>query len=930
MTRRALGLLLFLAMGRIAGAVGPVCSVREPRLRVPRDDIFTEQQEQWLGDAQAEMVEPRYTLLPQAESAYLDEIGKRLLDQLPPTSIHYTFRVFESPDLRAFSLAGGHIYISRKLIMDARSEDELAAMLAQEIGRVYIHHSASAVTLRLDKLMHVKTLGDKADVYDKFERVLNVPPNDASQLNPDDQQHDELLADRVGLYAMVKAEYAPEAFTAFLDRVNDNGGFTGNLFTDLLDMTPDVSIRVRMAHRTIDALPGSCRRPRPVYRMGFKPFQDAMRRQRIDPFVPGTPGLPSMPLQPPMNPALENVALSPDRKYALAQDEYKIHVLSTAPLKLLFSVDALGAEMAQFSSASDLLVFNYNDLHIEKWELVSGQPLDILDFVDYAGCVQTSLSPNGDVLACISLNGDSVWLKLVDVSTDRLLFQNMHFFDHYFGAANTNVSMRSNSNFQALMRWTRDGRYFVAASGIVGMAYDLQQHHTVPLEKTLSSLSQERFAFVGSDKLVSTCDWSYKSGAAQETYKMCYTTFPGGRSLGEFQLPRGWLAGVTSGDSLLFGPVRNAAAVILDPATGKVHDEFKLETVDLVGDRLATELPKGGVAVGPLGGKMDAIGLPVTPLATVEASAFSLNGRYLAVSDRARGAEWDLSAGKQIALTSPFRAVAIDNGGKLQAQFIDRELEPSIDSSIDKRTHKYVNGLSASADPVQYGSIRVRFKPRNILQDIDHDVDLEAYDAVTEARLWSTRFEYDVPQIVPADGDKLLFVMDRQSAVGNAEASRNRKKLIRPSDANRQFFVDQGTLIEVVSSRTGAVERALLAPQLSSSRREERTAALFGNLLAVYGNNNNTVVYRVSDGARQLAFFGRALAGDEGLGMVAATNRPQELTVYNVATGTPLMNLLLDQDVIAARFVAEQKQLLVLTATQHVYRLDLAGLTGTR
>jgi hypothetical protein len=926
MTQRAIGLLLFLVTARIAGAISPACSLRQPQLRVTRADIFTDEQEQWLGDAQAEMIEPRYTLVPEAESAYLNEIGKRLLDQLPPTKVHYTFRVFESPDLTAFSLAGGHIYVSRKLIMDARSEDELAAMIAQEIGRVYIHHSASAVTRRLEKLMHVKTLGDRADVYDKFESLLNAPPNDASQLTQEEQEHDELLADQVGLYAMIGARYAPEAFATFLDRVNNNGGFTGNLFTDIFAMTPDISIRVRMAHKTVDSIPRSCRRPRPLYLPGFKPFQDALQGLRIDPLLAATPGLSSIALRPAMNPALENVALSPDGKHVLAQDQFQIHVLTTKPLKLRFSIDALGAEMAQFSPDSNYLVFNYNDLHIEKRELLSGQPVDLLNFVDYAGCVQTSLSPDGNGLACVSLNGDSVWLKLVDVSANQMLYENLHFFDHYFDAANTDVPTQNSLNFQALMRWTRDGRYFVAASGTVGMAYDLKQHRTVHLEKKLAALSQERFAFVGSDKMLSTCDWEFKAGTPQDTYKMCYTTFPDGRPLGAFQLPRGWLASVTAGDKVLFGPTNAAAAVILDPAAGKVSEGFKLETVDLVGDEVATELQTGGIAVGPLGGAMEAVELPATPLATLEASAFSPNGRYLAVSDRARGAEWDVSTGERIALTSPFRSVAIEDDGKMQAQFIHRELKPSIDTNIDRRTHKYLYGLTSIGDPVQYGSIRVRFKPRGMEQRIDQNVNMEAFDALSEARLWSTRFDFQLPEIVPADGDRLLFVMDRQSVTGGAEAARNRKKLIRTSDEAKQLFTEQGTLIEIVSNRTGVVERALVAPQLASYRREERTAALFGNLVAVYGNNNNTVIYRASDGARLLAFFGRALAGDEALAMVAATNRPQELTVYDVANGRPLATVTLDHNVLAARFVPQQKQLLVLTAAQHVYRLDLDSL----
>lgn len=928
MRRRLTGLLLLIALTRVAGAVEPACSVRQPRLRVNRADIFTDQQEQWLGDAQADMIEPRYTLLPADESEYLNEIGQRLLQQLPPTAIHYTFRVFESPELRAFSVAGGHIYISRKLIMDARNEDELAAMLAQEIGRVYIHHTASGITRRIKRLMHVKKLGDRADVYDKFERMLNIPPDEYSFLSPDEQEDDEVLADRVGMWAMIKAHYDPRAFATFLDRVHDNGGYTGNLFTDVFDLTPDISLRVRMANKLVASLPGSCRDPRALYRAGFKPFQDAMRQQRINPIVPATPDLPSVALQQPMNPALENVALSPDGRYVLAQDAYQIHVLSTSPLQLRFSVDALGAEMAQFTPDSQDLVFNYNDLHVERWQLATGQPTNIQDFIDYAGCIQTSLSPDGRVLACVSYFEDSVWLKLADISTGRMLYENLHFYDEYANPGNINV--RRSPTFQALMHWSRDGRYFVATSGVAAMAYDLKNHTTVHLAGSLSNLSQERFAFVGSDKMVSTCDWSYKTGDAGETYRMCYTTFPGGQSLGNFQLPTGWLASVAGGDNLLFGPANNAAAVLLDPATAKVNAGFREETVDLLGDEVATEMHDGGIGVGKLNGKLQDVALPTTPLAAIEASAFSMNGRYLALSDRARGAEWDLSTGKRMAVTSPFRAVAIDDAGRLEAAFVAHELKPSIDPSLDKRTHKYVPGMSRLGDPLQCGTVRIRLKPLGPLQAIDQDVDMEAYDAQTEARLWSKRFVYDLPEIVPSDGDKTLFVMDRESGTGGGEAGRISRKVVHTADLTRQIFNPQGTLIEVVTNRTGQVERALLAPQLSSQEREERTAGLFGSFLAVYGNNNNTTVYRVTDGARLVAFFGRALAGDDSLGMIAATNRPQELDIYDCAHGKLVASYLLDHELIAARFLLEQRQLLVLTATQHVYRLDLSRLSGAR
>ena len=90
---------------------------------------------------------------------------------------------------------------------------------------------------------------------------------------------------------------------------------------------------------------------------------------------------------------------------------------------------------------------------------------------------------------------------------------------------------------------------------------------------------------------------------------------------------------------------------------------------------------------------------------------------------------------------------------------------------------------------------------------------------------------------------------------------------------------------------------------------------------------NSYTTGSVSDGKRLLAFFGRALAGDDMLGMVAGTDRIQELNIYSTASGARLAHYLLDQAAIAARFIPARKQLLVLTASQRVYRIDLSRLS---
>jgi hypothetical protein len=108
-----------------------------------------------------------------------------------------------------------------------------------------------------------------------------------------------------------------------------------------------------------------------------------------------------------------------------------------------------------------------------------------------------------------------------------------------------------------------------------------------------------------------------------------------------------------------------------------------------------------------------------------------------------------------------------------------------------------------------------------------------------------------------------------------------------------------------------------------------RSAALYGDLLAVRGNSNNTVVYRTTDGARLFSFAGRALEGDAGLGLIAASNEPQDVTIYEAASGKELRHVTLDNNVLAARFIPATKQLLVLTATERVYTLDLPAAQET-
>jgi len=72
---------------------------------------------------------------------YVNEVGQKLAAVSHRPDIEYTFTVVDSPDINAFALPGGFIYINRGLMLYLNSEDQLAAVLGHEIGHVTARHS---------------------------------------------------------------------------------------------------------------------------------------------------------------------------------------------------------------------------------------------------------------------------------------------------------------------------------------------------------------------------------------------------------------------------------------------------------------------------------------------------------------------------------------------------------------------------------------------------------------------------------------------------------------------------------------------------------------------------------------------------------------------------------------------------------------------
>src|ERR1051326_5022106 len=62
-----------------------------------KPNIFSEEQEGWLGDSIDATLIKQYNLLQDPEGDYLQKFGEHILAQLPPTKLHYTFHLIDLP-----------------------------------------------------------------------------------------------------------------------------------------------------------------------------------------------------------------------------------------------------------------------------------------------------------------------------------------------------------------------------------------------------------------------------------------------------------------------------------------------------------------------------------------------------------------------------------------------------------------------------------------------------------------------------------------------------------------------------------------------------------------------------------------------------------------------------------------------------------------
>lgn len=195
------------------------CASRLPA-QIPGIKPISEDEEARISREFRRQAKKQLTLVRHPEvERYVDQIGRRLLSVTGPQSFDYRFFVVENPQLNAFAVPGGTIYVHTGLIEKVKSTDELAGVLGHEIVHVKARHIARISgpdPLSLIALLGVFLSGGGTGA--QAAGVLGQALATSRQLAYNRQLEQE--ADALGVRYMAEAGYDPRAALGFLKLID--------------------------------------------------------------------------------------------------------------------------------------------------------------------------------------------------------------------------------------------------------------------------------------------------------------------------------------------------------------------------------------------------------------------------------------------------------------------------------------------------------------------------------------------------------------------------------------------------------------------------------------------------------------------------------------------------------------------------------------
>jgi len=208
-------------MGCLLAVVAAAGGVSSAQTKIkPGFNLFSVDQDKEIGQKSAAEAERQLPILhDRSVEAFVNAVGKRLAAVAPGAKYPYQFKVVNASDINAFALPGGYLYFNRGLIEAARTEGQLAGVMAHEIAHVALRHGTNQASKAYLSQMGLGVMGGLIgkDNSSTGKTVNAVGGFGLNALFLKFSRTDEEQADIVGAQTMARAGYNPQDMVDFFE-----------------------------------------------------------------------------------------------------------------------------------------------------------------------------------------------------------------------------------------------------------------------------------------------------------------------------------------------------------------------------------------------------------------------------------------------------------------------------------------------------------------------------------------------------------------------------------------------------------------------------------------------------------------------------------------------------------------------------------------
>jgi WD40 repeat protein len=932
-------------------------------------NMFSPEQEMIFGDLIVQKMSGELRLVRDEKLlAYINEIGDKLINHLPPTGLKFQFHLTDMPEANAFNIPGGHVFLSRKLVAFVNNEDELAGVMAHELGHAVVRHGATDISESFRKILGVNALTDRKDIAEKYNLLIERARTKRISRSGNHENAQQLEADKIGLFAMVAAGYDPVAFSSFFDRLTESKGKTGNWFSDLFGDTRPEQKRLREMIHATQQMSSACRDARSAkatdnflkWQADVVSFREASRKEEL-------PGLLwKKELAPKLRSDVSHFSFSPDGKYLLAQDDFSVTVIERDPLQVLFQIPVEDADEAAFTPDGKAIIFTTENLRYEKWSVAERKLTEVRELVLRSDCWEHKLSPDGNYLACVDT---STRLNLLDTRTGKKVWEKKDFYQLSWFEYLTWLAARVRGGDEVGTKFFRieyspDSRFVMFSRSekfrihvsIDGMTVAESENTALALDVT--SLKQTE---VGSDiKKVSSRPYIFLEPGkilGMPTRKIedaGIFSFPDGKRLQKFNFAAREIKRTANPDYVVIKPLSNMKMGIYDLKKGIIASGLNKEDGTLWNNLMAYEASNGKILIREVSyneaeKKLDArdvgaVEIPVAAIKNLNAADVSDRFNWLLLSSKTRGGVWNLETGERKVYVRGFRGGAISNDGGSVGDF-PRASDVQHSLALMNPHNDTVTLVSELPEKGarQYGRfvlLRRSLKEKKDEKkdtpvspsdsesdgaDLRQEVHFELKDFIQNKIIWTRDFPKEAPEFSFDEfSGRLIFYWRLGSDAGKAKLKESAELQAKATALGNKA---EDYLVEIVDAFAQKTVGMILL-ETGQGSFDVGNGLSERDWLVLHDSEGRVLVYSIKDGDLRHRFFGRHAAVNPTKNQIAVEDFPGEVVLYNLDTGDRQANFIIQGSAAFVRFNFEGGKLFVLSDTQSAYAFDLNKLAA--